>query len=272
MLIAQISDLHIKPKGRLAYQLVDTAPFLRRCVDRLNALVPRPDVVLATGDLADAGTPDEYARLRDLLAPLHAPLYLIPGNHDDREALRAAFPDHRYLPRDKKFLQYVVDGYPLRLIGLDTLDSGKETGLLCAERLAWLAEALSADRSKPTVIFMHHPPFETGIAFMDSLGLTGREAMAKIVADHPQVERILCGHQHRPVTVRWAGTVASIAPSVAHQVALQLWDGGGGAFVMEPSACQLLLWKPGSGLIGHQLYLAGTSGPYPFRNAGRLIS
>jgi len=272
MLIAQISDLHIKPKGRLAYQLVDTAPFLRRCVDRLNALVPRPDVVLATGDLADAGTPDEYARLRDLLAPLHAPLYLIPGNHDDREALRAAFPDHRYLPRDKKFLQYVVDGYPLRLIGLDTLDSGKETGLLCAERLAWLAEALSADRSKPTVIFMHHPPFETGTAFMDSLGLTGREAMARIVADHPQVERILCGHQHRPVTVRWAGTVARIAPSVAHQVALQLWDGGGGAFVMEPSACQLLLWKPGSGLIGHQLYLAGTSGPYPFRNAGRLIS
>lgn len=210
-------------------------------------------------------------RLRKLLAPLQAPLYLIPGNHDNREALRAAFPDHGYLQRATKFLQYVVEGYPLRLVGLDTLDPGKETGLLCAERLAWLEAALSADRSTPTVIFMHHPPFETGIAFMDALGLSGGEAMAEIVARHPQVERVLCGHQHRPVTLRWAGTIASIAPSVAHQVALELWDGGGASFVMEPSACQLLLWKPGTGLIGHLLYLAGYSGPYPFRAAGRLM-
>src|SRR5262249_19365606 len=116
MLIAQITDTHIKPHGALAYGRVDTAPYLARALAHLLALRPRPDVVLATGDLVDGGRPDEYRRLRDLLAPLAMPVYLIPGNHDEREALAAAFPDHAYLPRGGRFMQYVVEGYAVRLI------------------------------------------------------------------------------------------------------------------------------------------------------------
>ena len=74
---------------------------LERAVAHVNALDPRPDVVLATGDLVDGGKPEEYARLRRLLAPLAMPVYLIPGNHDARDALRAVFADHAYLPRSR---------------------------------------------------------------------------------------------------------------------------------------------------------------------------
>src|ERR1700704_4316847 len=127
MLIAQISDMHIKPPGELLYQRIDTAGFLERAVAHVNALDPRPDIVLATGDLVDGGKPEEYALLRQLLAPLAMPVHLIPGNHDARDEMRTVFADHAYLPRDG-FLHYTIDGLPVRLIALDTLVPGKGHG------------------------------------------------------------------------------------------------------------------------------------------------
>jgi Icc protein len=96
MLIAQITDTHIRPKGKLLHHMVHTARSLRRCVERLEALEPRPDVVIATGDLVDRGKSKEYRRLRKILERLTIPLFVIPGNHDDRDALRDAFRDHAF--------------------------------------------------------------------------------------------------------------------------------------------------------------------------------
>ena len=93
MLLAQISDLHIKRPGQLAYRRVDTAAALTRCIERLNALVPRPNAVLVTGDLTDFGHDEEYDNLHGLLAALEIPYYLMIGNHDDRAGLRRAFAD-----------------------------------------------------------------------------------------------------------------------------------------------------------------------------------
>src|SRR5438477_2286429 len=102
----------------------------------------RPDVAVVTGDLVDHGEPPEYEHLRALLAPLAMPVFVIPGNHDAREPLRAAFAADGYLPTDG-FLQYAIEDYSVRLIGLDTLIPGQGGGLLCAEQLAWLDHALA---------------------------------------------------------------------------------------------------------------------------------
>jgi 3',5'-cyclic AMP phosphodiesterase CpdA len=128
MIVAQLTDTHIRAPGALAYRVVDTAAHLRRAVAHLLALRPRPDVVIATGDLVDVGSAEEYRHLRELLSPLPIPVYLIPGNHDDRAALRSVFADHGYLPADGEFLNYTVDSYPLRLIGLDTQVPGAGGG------------------------------------------------------------------------------------------------------------------------------------------------
>ena len=221
MILAQISDMHITAEGRLAYRRIDTAGHLARAVDHLLALSPPPDAVLATGDLVDAASPDEYARLRTLLAPLPMPVYLVPGNHDDRQALAAAFADHRYLPCDG-FMQYVIEQYPVRLVVLDTVVPGEGGGLMCEARLQWLDARLGEAPARPTIVVMHHPPFKTGIAFMDALGLANAEALAAVIQRHSQVERIVCGHLHRPIQRRWAGTLVLTAPSTAHQVALTL--------------------------------------------------
>src|SRR5258708_19534844 len=111
MLIAQISDMHIKAEGELLYGRIDTAGFLERAVAHVAALDPPPDVVLATGDLVEGGKSEEYVRLRRLLAPLAMPVHLIPGNHDARDAFPHVFPDPAYLP-PPRFLHHTTPPPP----------------------------------------------------------------------------------------------------------------------------------------------------------------
>ena len=61
MLIAQISDFHLKPEGVLAYRVAETASALRRAVEHINHLQPMPDAVLITGDLVDEGAFESYS-------------------------------------------------------------------------------------------------------------------------------------------------------------------------------------------------------------------
>jgi 3',5'-cyclic AMP phosphodiesterase CpdA len=272
MLIAQISDTHIKPEGRLAYQRVDTALFLARCVEHVHALTPPPDVVLITGDLVDAGLEEEYLHLRRLLAPLPMPVYVIPGNHDARAPLHRVFGPDGYFPDDGESLQYVIEAHPVRLIGLDTLVPGQGGGRLGPERLAWLDARLSAARERPTLVFMHHPPFKTGIEGMDRQWLEDGEALGEVIRRHPQVEGVTCGHVHRPIHVRWCGTVVTTAPSSAHQVHLDLRQPGVFGWTMEPPACLLHLWRPDVGLVTHTSSIGAFAGPYPFYGPdGRLL-
>lgn len=257
MLIAQITDLHVVAPNQLYFGRVAANAQLQEAIAHLNALTPRPDVVIATGDLTDHGTAEEYAVLRDLLRALIPPVYLIPGNHDHRDVFLEAFADHAYLPRPgASFAQYVIEEYPVRLIGLDTTIPGRGQGRLCAERLAWLDQTLCAAPRQPTLIFMHHPPFRTGIRLVDALGLYGGRQMEAIVARHPQVELVACGHVHRSIQVAWGGTIACTIPSTTSvQAALDLRETMRTNAVMEPRAVQLYLLDPGYGLISHLSYV-----------------
>jgi len=273
MILAQITDTHIVAPGTLfrcpvqgtapdaerIWRELDTAQYLARAVIALNALVPRPDVAVVTGDLVDHGEPAEYDRLRQLLAPLRMPVFVIPGNHDAREPLRAAFGGDGYLPA-AGYLQYAIEDYPLRLVTLDTLIPGKHDGMLCAERLRWLDAALAAQPARPTAILMHHPPFATGITYMDNYGLDNAAGLAEVVGRHPQVERILCGHLHRAIDRRFAGTVAGTAPSTAHQVRLNLVPDARLSFIFEPPGYQLHLWQAETGLVTHTASFGDWSG------------
>ena len=197
------------------------------------------------------------------------PCYLLTGNHDDRGQIRRSFPHHAYLPTQGEFLHYTFDEGPLRFIALDTLIPGEGGGRMCGERLDWLAARLGEAPQRPTVILMHHPPFRTGIAFMDRIGLEGAGEMARIVERHGNIQRILCGHIHRPIQAFWAGTAVQVSPSPAHQVMLDLRGGpGDGSFIMEPPACMLHLWDSSAGLVSHVSYVGKFEGPRSFRKAG----
>src|SRR6267143_1250520 len=266
MIVVQLSDPNIVAPCELLYDRVDTAQFLARSVAEINRLDPLPDVAVITGDLVDHGHPAEYEHLRTLLAPLAMPIFVIPGNHDAREPLRAAFAGDGYLPAHG-FLQFAIEDYPVRLVALDTLIPGEGGGQLCSERLAWLDQTLASAPARPVLLMMHHPPFLTGIERMDRAGLQNSEALAAVVARYPQVERILCGHLHRAIDRRFAGTVAGTAPSTAHQLRLDLTPEAPLRLMFNPPGYQPHVWYGDGGLVPHRAVFGGGPGPHPLRAA-----
>lgn len=263
MLIAQISDFHVVPPETEKGKLMGTKKHLERAVEHLLAMKPRPDAVLASGDLVDDGSREEYELLIELLAPLKAeiPVYVAPGNHDDCELMRDLMraEGYDYLPAEGP-LQYSVDLGELRLISLDTVVPGEPGGALDAERLAWLDKTLAED-SRPTVIMQHHPPFATGMVRMDSMGLVDIDKEAAVVAKHEHVLAVLSGHLHRGITSGFAGTVAMTAPSIAHAVELDLRPEGRLAVLREPPAATLHFWVAGN-LASHTSYIGDFGPPY----------
>jgi 3',5'-cyclic AMP phosphodiesterase CpdA len=219
-LIAQISDPHIRLPGQLIEGRIDTFAYLSVCVDRINALPQRPDLVVASGDLADSGSAAEYRRIKTEFERLAMPSCVMPGNHDLRGPMREVFGGTPALPVSAGgHLQYVVELEDLRVLCLDTLDEGKEGGWLCINRLDWLHGQLAAD-SRPAMIFLHHPPFDCGIPGMDAIKLGNPEQLAEVLEDHDHVIGLACGHVHRSVFTQWAGLPACICPSPAHQIHL----------------------------------------------------
>jgi 3',5'-cyclic AMP phosphodiesterase CpdA len=271
MLICQISDLHIRAAGELAYRLVDTAAFLQRCVSHILRERPLPDAVVVTGDLTDCGRPEEYELLARLLAPLSMPVYLIAGNHDDRDRLRTGFAGYEYLHRGGEFLQYVAALGPICLVALDTVVPGEGGGRLCSDRLQWLEKRLDTHRGAPVVILMHHPPFVTGVSHMDRIGLEVAYPLEPIIRRHPRIERILCGHLHRTIFRRFGGTIAATCPSPAHQVVLDFMPEAPSQFAMEPPGYLLHRWNEEEGMTSYGVAIGEFDGPYPFYDRGKLI-
>ncbi|WP_398483979.1 phosphodiesterase [Tardiphaga sp.] len=273
-IIAQITDLHIKAPGELAYNKVDTAKALERCVAELNALEPRPDLVVISGDLVDTPTPGEYEHLWRLLAPLKIPFIGVPGNHDGRDMMRAAFPDWAYAHVAGPLDQARTIG-PLDVILLDSHVPGKPYGTLEQETLAWLDATLGSSNDRPALLFLHHPPFRTGIEHMDVQDLHNAGELGVIVRKHPRIRIVAAGHVHRATLTTFAGTVATICPAPNHAVDLDLAEVRPPSFRVEPPAFHLHVWFPdgeGGHLVTHQVPIGDFDGPHPFFGAdGKLL-
>ncbi len=265
MLLVQLSDLHVIAPGRQLSGFVDTGRLFANAVSAILGLQPRPDAVLITGDLVDAGGADEYAHLRTLLAPLPMPVYVLPGNHDEVGAFRDAFADHGYLPASGP-LHWVVDTHPVRLIGLDSTIAGEGGGCLDEHCLAWLDQTLGTEPKRCTIVALHHPPFASGIVHMDRIGLSNSVAFEAVIRRHPQVERVLSGHVHRSIQRRFGGTIALSCPSTAHQIEFNLHDTHRGGFIMETPGFQAHTLTADGSLASHVIPVGTFSGPHRFHS------
>ncbi|MEJ2625083.1 MAG: phosphodiesterase [Pseudolabrys sp.] len=273
ILIAQISDLHIKAPGELAYGKVDTAAALERCVAELNRLSPRPDLVVISGDLADTPTTAEYEHLVKLLAPMEIPLAAIPGNHDDRSSLRAALPQDGATPQGALNLARSVEG--LDVVLADSSVPGASHGELDDDTLRWLDAILAQSATRPALLFLHHPPFVTGIGHMDVQNLHNAGDLANVLHLHERVRLVAAGHVHRATVTGFAGVPATICPAPNHAVALDLEGRLPPSFKIEPPAFHLHVWFPGEGfgsVVTHWVPIGDFDGPHPFfGNDGRLL-
>jgi 3',5'-cyclic AMP phosphodiesterase CpdA len=244
MLIAQVTDCHVG--FDLADAQEDNVRRLRAVLDLLAHGPNRPDLVLLSGDLTNHGESESYARLAALLADYDLWFHFMVGNHDERSAFRAAFPE---APDHEGFVQYELPLPGLRLIALDTIDPGHHGGAFCAERAAWLSAKLDSDPVTPVLIAMHHPPIVSGIDWMDG---TGNEAwiarFTAVIEARPQVRAIVAGHLHRAIHTMVAGVPLTVCPASAPAVALDLTladpdlPDGRAMVVDEPAGYALHRW------------------------------
>lgn len=252
-MLAQISDMHIR--ARAGADDFDPLARLGETLTAIRAL--GADAIIATGDLVDDERPEEYVLLAGALREASAPVFLVPGNHDDRELIRSAFPDHAYLPREG-VLSYAIEDYPLRLVAIDQMAIGQTGGVFTTEHADWLEATLSAAPKAPTLVALHHPPIPTYDQLLDRIGLAHAERLAAVIARHPQVKRVVCGHHHRAVLGQIAHAPLFVCPSTAWTFGLALKAGQPlarrGA---ETDGWALHVWDEAGGLVTHIMGFGG---------------
>jgi len=263
MLIAQITDPHLRVEGTRLFGAVDTFGALQSAIDHLNAADLSPDAVIVTGDLVHDGAAEDYAALTGLLQQLPVPVYAVPGNHDRRELTRKALAFTGVVP-DQGPIRFTADAGPVSLVGLDTLVEGHAHGHLGGDQLAWLDDQLEAAPDRPSLVFLHHPPFATGIGFMDKIRLDDGEALAAVIGRHDHVELIACGHVHRMIVNRMGSVPVVIGPGVAHHVGFNLIADGPSSWIQEPPAYLLHHWSAGAGFVTHQVFINDYGKAMPF--------
>jgi 3',5'-cyclic AMP phosphodiesterase CpdA len=219
MLVAQITDIH------LGFDPATPDEFNRQRLDlalaALCAMVPRPDLLLVTGDIADYGDDViSYRRFKEAIADLPFPVFPAMGNHDSRGPFREAFPE---TPDADGFIQYAIEDHPVRILVLDTLEDGRHGGGFCDIRGRWLSERLAEAPDRPTMVALHHPPVATGLNWLDEdPDAEWMQRLRAIVEPRDNIIAVIAGHLHRPIVTRWAGTMLAVCPSTAPQVALDL--------------------------------------------------
>ncbi len=246
--VAQISDTHVRADDEGA-----AARALKRAM--VQAADYRCAALLLTGDLVNDARADEYAVLQDALRDAPAPFFLMPGNHDDRDLLRAAFPAHDYLPKDGP-LSYTIEHYPVRIVMLDQTVPGEVHGAMSAREADWLDRTLARAPDRPTIVALHHPPFATHDLLFDTIGLRDGAVFNDVIARHPQVSRVICGHHHRFAVGQAGHAPVIVAPSTSWTYGLAMHEGQEIApRTQEEPGWVLHAWTRTGGLASHLIGL-----------------
>ncbi|MDQ7069276.1 MAG: phosphodiesterase [Rhodobacterales bacterium] len=264
MIIVQISDSHIVSNGALTYGRVPTADNLAACVADINAMDPPANIVLHTGDVSDKGTTSAAETAIAMLGQLHCPFYVVPGNHDHPSILRSVAADFQISDIEIDKRDYVIEGYPVRMIALDSTREADAGGELSVAQIIWLSGRLAEAPEKPTVIFMHHPPVKCGVLETDEDGFIGAEALGAVISRYSNVERILCGHIHLPTHTLWNGTIVSTAPSIAMRLRLDLTMQHDSAYFIDEPAYLLHHFGAENRIVTHTIRVGNDDGPHPF--------
>ena len=262
--IIQISDPHIVPHGQLAYGRVDTAAPLADCVDTINRMLPQigpVELAIVTGDLTDFGTAEEYQRFREIMEPLEIPYRAVPGNHDNREAMRSGFTDQDWMPQSGE-INWMQEYADLALIGLDSSVPGKPHGHLTDVTLEYLVQALDSANGKTVLVGIHHPPFLTGKEKMDIQNLRDSAALSKILSGYTGEAKLICGHVHRNIVTLFGSVICQIAPGTSHAVTMDQRIDAPNCLTREPGG--FLLHEMRNGLVSHHIPVGQFDGPWLF--------
>ena len=265
MRILQLSDIHLRIDGQLSFGKMNTMENFRMAIDHFEGLKEKPDMYIITGDLADNGNRISYEVVKAMLERLNKPVYIVPGNHDNREDFLDIFGEMCPVKKDiSPYICYSIDDYPVRVIGIETIDQGKHWGKLSEKVAVWLEEKLKEEPEKPTMVFTHHPPFTTGLTKMDE-PFGNVEEFARILKTHNNLT-LCCGHLHRGTIASWQGIRTMICPPISMLMDIDFSPEGGDAFYLADPGYLLHTYIDGNIVSYVETIPTGAdySGPHPF--------
>lgn len=211
--IAQISDIHGKPGGR-------SLGALQRALDWLE--IAKPDALILSGDIGNPPWSECYPLVREALTGIDCPVLLVPGNKDDRQAMREHFPDMGWAASGPLNVSRMIG--EVRVVGLDVTVPGEKFGD-AAPVIDWLRDELTG--GEPVLLFMHQHPFRTGFERVDNAMCRGADELADAIVDAPaRVLLLTTGHGHRTVFTQFAGVPAMMCPSLARANMLEFGEQG----------------------------------------------
>jgi 3',5'-cyclic AMP phosphodiesterase CpdA len=191
--LALLSDTHVPGDRQHGHRGMTPWEHLRIAAGQVAAA--RPDGVVICGDVARLeGREEDYRELRALLEPVSAvaPVYIAPGNHDDRASLLKVFPNRpgRPAPVEARLVT-VVEHEAVRVVVLDSLlYVNQVAGLLGRAQRAWLSSFLPQVADRPVVLFVHHPPTDADGDLLDG------DRLLALVEPNRHVKAIFHGHAH----------------------------------------------------------------------------
>lgn len=253
--VAQLTDMHVIDPERHDELFVPVNERLHEAVTGIEAETPNMDAVLATGDLTNWGRAEQYDHLVGLLSDLTTPVLAIPGNHDDRDRLRHYFPDLPWADAEHASWDVTVNNH-VRIIGLDSTIPDEDGAEFDNDREEWLCDMLAKspqDGVTQTVLALHHPPFSSGIQWMDKSGFVGLDRLKSVLKDSG-IDRILCGHLHRPVQSVVSGIPAMVGISTIQHVALDFSDDASVSLINDPAGYQIHRFQ-GDESVTHTRYI-----------------
>ena len=267
MKIIQFTDLHLRGDDKLSFGVADTVKLVGDTMKYFNEMPEEdlPEFFVVTGDLADNGNLTAYHKIHEYLTQLPRPVYVLPGNHDNRANMKEILKEMCPVEEEMDpYICYSIDDQPIRAIIVDTMYESKHYGGLDEKVAQWLEKKLAEQPDKPTIVFTHHPPFITGMGKMDE-GFDNKERFAEVLNTHKDV-KLCCGHMHRPIMAQWKGTPLMTCPPVAMLIDLKLTpEGGDDFFLADPFYAVHHLTE--DGINTHFSVIptgASYDGPYPF--------
>lgn len=217
--ILQLTDLHLMANPVAELKGVRTREITEGVIKEVRQGIEAGrwsfDRIIITGDLAHDELRETYFILRELLGDLMPHCQLLPGNHDSRPFMREVFPE--LFAADDEFLTFSISVGAWRLIGLDSHIPGKVPGHVDQQQLDWLADQLRQHADQPTVLFLHHPPFNVGSAWVDAIGLQNADDLMQCVAKASQLQAISTGHVHQDFETKEGGVRFLTTPSASLQ-------------------------------------------------------
>ncbi len=241
--IGQISDAHIGGDDKPVQEIDVRKNFL---VAYNSESMKDLDLLVLSGDLADAVEPGAYAFIADILKDCKVPVCIIPGNHDKIEVMEEFFDFSGKIHNGKCYYRYDIDGRSIFF--LDSAD-----GTVSSDQLSWL-ERETAKIDGEILLFMHHPPCYCNHKFMDlRYSLKNMEEVQETLAKIKNLKHIFVGHYHSEMTVELGDKIVYVTPSTQMQI-----DPNISVFCLSSAAPRWRVIEWGENFLETKVYFSNT--------------